>query len=196
MADLFLDTIPNLLKAKGGDEVVRDILRARFEEDLPNAVERVKDVPILMVKPEGEYLDLLVEARELYISGRFYSCVAMSGIVGERLVKDVIRASVLVERKGTVERPTEKAFDQLERVDVTSLVQFAGRVGLLSDKAEEAARKLGELRNDYAHARGKKPPEDAKKALAYLHVIVEDTVSLFAEYELQEGKFVKKAGPK
>jgi hypothetical protein len=39
------------------------------------------------VKIEGEYLELLIEARKLYVEGYFYSCVAMCGIVAEDSLK-------------------------------------------------------------------------------------------------------------
>jgi hypothetical protein len=116
----------------------------------------------------------------------------MCGIVGERLVKDVMRAAVRIEKDGAIEQPVEKAFDQLERVEVSSMVRFLKEAGLLSETASRAADELLQLRNAYAHARGKSPEDDAAKAVTWLHAVVEDTVSVFKQFEVKDGKFVKK----
>ena len=84
----------------------------------------------------------------------------------------------------------------------TALPAFAERehsetsiAGMISDEAAKAADKLGQLRNGYAHARGKDAPKDAIKAIKLLHVLVEDTVSVFKDFEIKEGAFVRKGKP-
>jgi hypothetical protein len=190
--DIFLDLLPNLPKNDQTRESFRQLLRQRFEDALTDAVERVWDLPPMVVKPQGEYLTLLLEARALYLTGHFYSCVAMCGIVGERLVKDVLRASVLVQQGGVPQPPPEAAFNQLERVEVNGIIRFLKEAGLLSAEAAKAADSLGQLRNQYAHARGQSPQPDALKAITLLHTLVEDTVSVFKEFEIKDGIFVRK----
>lgn len=85
------------------------------------------------------------------------------------------------------ERPNDAAFNQLEHVEVRGIVDFLNKAGLLSDDAAKSARKLGEIRNSYAHASGKNPQEDAIAAIKHLHAIVEDTVSIFKGFDLQHG---------
>lgn len=169
------------------------MLRQRFEEALEDSVDRGWELPPIIVQPSGEYLELLLESRELYVAGRFYSCVAMCGIVGERLIKDVLRASMLVQKDGKPQVPSVTALDQFERVDVNGIVRFLKEVGLLSVEATKAAEKLGQLRNQYAHARGRKPQSDALEAIKLLHIVVESTVSIFKEYDIKDGAFVRKA---
>jgi hypothetical protein len=191
--NVFLDLLPKQPKNDQGRENFRQMLREQFEGRLPEAVERIWDLPpIILKEPAGDYFALLLEARELFVAGYFYSCVAMCGIVGERLVKDVLRTSVLVEKEGHAYRPKETAFDQLERVETSGLARFLKETGLLSDEAAKAADKLGHLRNGYAHARGKDPPKDAIEAIKLLHVLVEDTVSVFKDFEIKDGGFVRK----
>jgi hypothetical protein len=99
---------------------------SQFKLNVSDIVRRSWQLPSLAV-PRGnsEYLRLLTEARELYRSGHFYSCVAMSGIVAERLVKDLLRQTIMVSKgEGPPMKPTDTAFDQLERVDMSSLVRF------------------------------------------------------------------------
>ena len=192
---VFLDLTPNQPKNAKTLEQFAKMLRARSESRVSNAVERIWELPpIVLQEPDGEHMSLLVEARELFLWGHFYSCVAMCGIVGERLVKDVMRASVLVEREGHAHRPKDAAFDQLERVEVSGIVRFLKDAELLSDKAAEASGKLDGLRNKYAHARGKDPEKDALEAIKQLHTLVEGTVSVFKDFEIRNGAFVRKGG--
>lgn len=193
--DVFFDLLPNQPKNEESREHFRQILRKRFEKSLPDAVERVWDLPPLILKAHGEYLALLVETRYLYILGNFYSCVAMCGIVGERLIKDVLRTSVYIQKSGSVQIPPEAAFNQFERVEVIGITHFLNKADLLSDKARKDAIKLSQIRNKYAHARGKEPQKDALKSIKLLHTLVEDTVSVFKEFDIKDGAFVRKDSP-
>jgi hypothetical protein len=67
--DIFLDLLPNLPKNDQTRASIRQLLRQRCEDALPDAVERVWELPPMVVKPQGEYLSLLLEARELYLAG-------------------------------------------------------------------------------------------------------------------------------
>ena len=116
----------------------------------------------------------------------------MCGIASERLVKDLFRGAVRVENEGNVRAPGEKALDQIERVEISGLIRFLKEAKLLSDEAAGAVEHLGTFRNKYAHAGGKEPQADALKAISHLHVIVEDTVSVFKDYEPVEGVLVRK----
>jgi hypothetical protein len=194
LMSVFLDLLPNQPRSDQTRESFRTLLRQRFEKGLPEAVERIWELPPMILKePFGDYMDLLLETRALFLAGHFYSCVAMSGIVAERLVKDLLRASVLIEKDGQIQRPSEVAFDQFERIDMNGIVRFLKEGGLLGDEAAKAADSLGQLRNAYAHARGKDPQSDAIKAIKLLHSIVGDTVSVFKDFEIKDGAFVRKA---
>jgi hypothetical protein len=189
---VFIDFLPNQPQTDQSRENFRGILRQSLEGRLEDSVARMWVLPRLAVKPEGEYLALLLESRELYVDGRFYSCVAMCGIVGERLVKDVLRGSVLIQKDGAATAPSEKAFDQFEHVEVSGIISFLKEAAILSDDAARAARNLGELRNAYSHARGKDAQSDALKAIQLLHTLVEGTVSIFRDFEIKDGAFVPK----
>jgi hypothetical protein len=190
---VYLDLLPNQPKNDQTRQAFREMLWRRFDERLPDSVERIWELPpIILKEPLGNYLTLLLEARDLFVSGHFYSCVAMCGIVGERLVKDVLRTRVLVQADGGPRRPTDSAFDQFERVEVSGIVRFLKEAGLLSPEAARSADDLGQLRNRYTHARGEDARGDALKAIRLLHSLVEATVSVFKEYEIKDGAFVPK----
>jgi hypothetical protein len=191
LVSVYVDFLPNQPKNDQTREEIRQLLQSRYELRLPDAVERFWELPpLILQRPNDEYISLLVEARELFTTGYFYSCVAMCGIVGEKLVKDLIRGSVLISASGIAKRPSEEAFDQLEHVDVSAIVRFVNKAKLLSDDARKAAEDLIVLRNQYAHARGKTPHLDALKAIKKLHVLVEGTVSVLKDFEIIDGKFV------
>jgi hypothetical protein len=193
---VYIDFLPNLPKTDQSRQEIGSLLKGRFEQRLPNAVDRFWQLPPLMLlKPDDVFRGLLLEARDLFVAGHFYSCVAMCGIVGERLVKDVFRTSVLIRKSGSTEEPTEAALDQLERVETIGIVEFLKKTELLLADAADAAKNLGKLRNDYAHSRGKKPEADAAEAIKMLHVLVEGTVSVFKDFEIKDGKLVRKTAP-
>lgn len=204
MADQFIKTYIDFLPNQPKNEHTRDeskrMMRERFEQGLSDAVERSWDLPALFLRRDSaeeqaavDYLNLLLEARELFIAGHFYSCVAMCGIVGERLTKDMLRASVLVRNNGIDTRPTNAAFDKIEHVDIKSIVTFLAEAHILGQESKKAAHDLLELRNTYAHGRGKDPNGDSLKAIRLLHTLVEGTVSVFKDFEIKDGTLVPKA---
>jgi len=195
LATVYMDVLSNTPKNDQAREGFRQLLQSRFNLRLQDAVERVWELPaVILQRPNDEYISLLVEARELFTMGYFYSCVAMCGIVGEKLVKDLMRGSILVSSEGGVSRPTEEAFDQLERIDASAIVRFLNKAQLLCDDAKKAAVDLAALRNQYAHARGKNPQADALESIKKLHTLLDGTVSVLKDYEIIEGKFVPRSG--
>jgi hypothetical protein len=191
LASVYIDFLSNQPKNDQTREEFRQLLRSKFEFKLPDAVERFWDLPsVILQRPNDEYISLLIEARDLFTNGYFYSCVAMCGIVGERLIKDLIRGSLVMSIDGSTQRPSEEAFDQLERVDASAFVRFLSQTQLLNEPSRKAAEDLIVLRNQYAHARGKQPRRDALDAIAKLHTLVEGTVSVLRDFEIIDGRFV------
>ena len=165
------DFTPNHAKEPFLAVGLREKLLLDCEKGADEVISRLATLPILMVyHPFGEYVPLLREAREIYTRGYFYACVAMCGITAERLVKDILRGSLMV-RSGpnSASSPSALAFDQLERIDVSSLARFLAKASLIDDQAWKSLDALFQLRNTYAHARGKDPEADALKAIQHLH---------------------------
>ncbi len=172
---------------------LRERLVSQYESDVDVIIQRIGQLPALMVHNVGDYVELLVEARKIYTQGHFYSCVAMCGIVAERITKDILKHVTCI--RVTSEQamsPSQKAFDQLERVDVSSLVRFLKESGVFNAETSKAADALLQLRNTYAHARGKSPQEDALKAIEQLHRFVDNTMSVLKDNEIRDGKLVPK----
>jgi len=95
---------------------------------------------------------------------------------------DALRAAVLIEKDGKAERPVDKVFDQLERVEIRALAEFIRQAGLLPEEAFNAAKDFGDLRNKYAHARGSQSKNDALNAIKLLQEVVEGTVSVLKDH--------------
>lgn len=105
----------------------------------------------------SKYCDLFMEARDLFIQGYFYSCVAMCGIATERILKDIFTRTVLVILNGKPTPLNNRAIKDLESFGAKEICEFLIKAGILSQKLRPAFKDLGELRNGYAHAGGKKP---------------------------------------
>ena len=196
---VYVDFTPTYVDHPATKDIATTFHREWLESRLEDILSRQSKLPILMLQNTDDsvkvVLDLLLEARTLFCHGHFYSCVAMCGIAVERIVKDVIRQGVVTVVDSTITRPTNKAFDQLERVEVRSLINFAAESQLLSNDVKNAASKVGDLRNKYAHARGQNPESDALRAVECLHVVVDGTVSVLKDYEIQNGRLVPRVPP-
>jgi len=96
-------------------------------------------------------------------------------------MKDMLRASIKIERDGNLHTPGSEAFEHLEHIEALRLARFLQKVGLLPKEAFSAAHKLVELRNKYAHARGGNPDQDALDAIGHLHQVVKGTVSVYEQ---------------
>lgn len=191
----YVDFTRNNLDSLEWIERMKATFREEYELRLDESIQRIRVLPTLTVY-HTEATALLREARELYVRGHFYSCVAMCGIVGERIIKDVIRAVVMVRRGDEAKTPSESAFTQLERIDSRSLIQFLRQTGTFTDKVKKAAIDLGDLRNNYAHARGKNPEADALTAIKLLHEIVDSTIAMSYHYTIKDGYLVPKTTPR
>lgn len=178
----WLDFIPNLLNhpqmAENERSHVANTFEKEFKTKLPEMVSRYATLPILLVR-RGEYYTLLIEARNLYILGYFYSCVAMCGITAERIIKDIFTESLLFKTdKSQPQGLNKKAKNVLDYFNSKGICDFLISSGILAAELSETLKKLGALRNKYAHAGGKDPDNDARLAIEYLHKIVDGTVSL------------------
>jgi len=192
---VFIDTIPNWLKhptiGKQEKTRVSEEMLKGFQKKVPDAVTRLASLPALMVQP-GEYCSLLMEARELFVLGYFYSCVAMCGITAERIVKDIFSKSLLVITDSHAAPPTDEAIKDLESFGAKDICEFLIDALVLDRNLKPAFQALGKLRNKYAHAGGKEPKRDARAAIKHLHKIIEGTVSILKDWDIKEGKLVRK----
>lgn len=186
------DVVPTILRralAEGrGLTRIKERLASELTLDSEEVLRRWSELPDLD-PTAGPHVPLLLEARELYRHGHFYSCVAMCGIASERIVKDILGEGLAVRKdeegestKQAVPLPDE-AIAELDRFELSAIARFLVKAGLLVPEARKAVLDLAQLRNRYAHGSGMKSPEDALKAIGLLHDVVNRTVSFFANSE-------------
>lgn len=119
----------------------------------------------------GHYCQLLREARDVFIGGHFYSCVAMCGIAMERFQFD--KASPYGANR-------KHKMYQIQRI--------LKEKNVLKPESLTLCEKMAELRNDYAHGHGMRPQEDAVEALRMMQRFIEGETSLMRRYHVVNGK--------
>lgn len=188
-----MDTIPNVLKLPGQEKFVKDLWRQKLEQDLDNRVARYKELPAFIIEindKKDDYCKLLHEARELYIEGKFYSCIAMCGVTSERIAKDILKRTILIRKLEKTD--PSKFFHQLDRISMDVVRELAISAGVVENSLRKDFTELANLRDKCIHARMIVSKNDAQKAIKYLHNIIEGTVSVFKKYKIQEGKLILK----
>jgi len=183
------DFIPNSLGTPELREEVAQHMRAQLEQALPGALDRYSTLPAI-VTPLGPFNTILDEARKHYVWGRFYSCVLVAGVTAERILRDLLRASLRVTSGDVAVPIPDVAAKHIDRLSMEDVREFLIKAGKLDSGLRKAAQQLAALRNKYAHGGGTASGNDARAAVDYLHEIVEGTVSVFRDYEIDEGVLV------
>jgi hypothetical protein len=129
---------------------------------------RLSQLPPLLME-NGAYCGLIREARDVFVDGYFYACVAMCGISLERFQRD----------KAAPFRAARKKIEEVRRILQKNKV--------LLPETLDLCKKMAKLRDKYAHGRGSNPKEDALKALAWMHSFIDNETSLMRHYAIVEG---------
>jgi hypothetical protein len=136
--------------------------------------ERLSQLPPLLIEV-GPYCELLREARDVFVDGHFYACVAMCGISFERFQRDKAKPY-----GATRNHKIWKVREMLKKNKVFS----AGTITL--------CKSMADLRNEYAHGHGLKPKEDALKALTWMHSFIDNETNLMRDYIIVDGVLSRK----
>ena len=137
--------------------------------------ERLSQLPPLLIEA-GSYCELLREARDVFVDGHFYACVAMCGISFERFQRD--RA---------------KQYGATRKHKIWQVRDILRRNNALSPNTIELCEKMANLRNDYAHGDGQKPKEDAFMALQWMHSFIDKETNLMRDYVISDGILNRKS---
>ena len=124
---------------------------------------------------DGPYCGLIREARDVFVDGHFYACVAMCGISFERFQRD--RAAPY---GATRENKMWQVRNMLQKNKA------------LLPETLDLCKSMADLRNDYAHGNGLKPKEDALKALAWVHSFINKETNLMRDYVIVDGVLHRK----
>jgi len=136
--------------------------------------ERLSQLPPLLIEV-GPYCGLLREARDVFVDGHFYACVAMCGISFERFQRDKAKPHGATRRHKIWE--------------VRSMLQ---KNRVLSSGTLILCKSMADLRNKYAHGHGLNPKEDALKALKCMHSFIDNETNLMRDYVIVDGVLSRK----
>ncbi len=156
-AEYHLEELSKVPQEQGNNPFARDRL------------ERLSQLPPLLMEA-GAYCGLIREARDVFVDGHFYACVAMCGISFERFQRDKA-ASYGATRK-------HKMW-QVRRI-------LEEKKALLPETFC-LCEKMADLRNDYAHGNGLNPKEDALKSLGWMHSFIDNETNLMRDYVVVDG---------
>jgi hypothetical protein len=144
------------------------------EESSKGSQERLAELPPLLIEV-GPYCKLLREARDVFVDGHFYACVAMCGISFERFQRD---------KADPYGATREHKMPRVRKILQENRVLKVETLAL--------CKKMAKLRNDYAHGDGQKPKEDALKALQWMHSFIDNETNLMRDYVIVNGILTRK----
>ncbi len=165
-----------------------ELKRARIEQEMQAATDKVRrylKLPAYIIYQDDEVLPLLLEARESYIDGHFFSCIAASVTAADRICNG------LLERYG-VDRNTRRKL--LEENTLGQKIPQLRRRKLIGAAQQETLESLNILRKKHLHPKyavgGRTMRRDAFSALTLLHKFLEGTLSVFRDYAIENGRLV------
>jgi hypothetical protein len=132
-------------------------------------LERLSKLPPLLIE-DGPYCRLIREARDVFVDGYFYACVAMCGISFERFQRD----------KAAPYGATRKhKMWEVRHILEDNKVLSSGSFCL--------CKKMADLRNDYAHGHGLNPKKDALKSLEWMRSFIDNETNFMRDYVIIDG---------
>ena len=170
----YADFRPNAAKRHLSEESSKGPQKRPAE--LPSGAmdERLSQLPPLLIEV-GPYCKLLREARDVFVDGHFYACVAMCGISFERFQRD-----------------KAKPYGATRKHKIWQVRSMLQKNSVLSPGTLILCENMADLRNDYAHGHGLKPKEDALKALQWMHSFIDNETNLMRDYVIVDGVLSRK----
>ena len=174
----YADFRPNAAKrqlrevlSKGSQEQVTELPSSALGVSSPthDMGERLSQLPPLLIE-DGPYCRLIREARDVFVDGHFYDCVAMCGISFERFQRDK------AEPHGAMQK------DKMSRIR-----DILKKNRVLSSKTLSLCKSMAELRNKYAHGYGLNPKEDALRSLEWMYSFIDNETNLMRDYVIVDG---------
>ena len=169
----YADFRPNAAKRDLKEELSK-VPKEQDESPLARGMlERLSQLPPLLIE-DGPYCRLIREARDVFVDGHFYACVAMCGISLERFQRD----------KAVPFGSARKKIEEVRRILQKNKV--------LSPETFSLCKKMAKLRDKYAHGHGLNPKEDALKSLAWIHSFIDKETNLMRDYVVVDGILYRK----
>jgi hypothetical protein len=136
--------------------------------------ERLSQLPPLLIE-DGPYCRLIREARDVFVDGHFYACVAMCGISFERFQRD-----------------KAKPYGATREYRMWQVRCMLQENQALLPATFPLCKSMADLRNEYAHGHGLNPREDALKSLEWMHSFIDNETNLMRDYVIVDGILSRK----
>ena len=189
---LFIDSTPALYGQLSSPAKKRELtieltnsMAGILKQTVRDRVKRSLRLPYLLAHLDDEFLPLLIESRQTYIDGHFFSCIASSATTADRI------CNRLTQYYG--QRELQKWI--LDRT-LGEKPQKLRSEGLITKQQEELLMRLNTIRIKHLHPRQKisdlTTKRDALKILVLLHQLLEGTFGLYKEHTIVQGRIVPK----
>jgi len=135
--------------------------------------DRLSQLPPLLIEV-GQYCSLLREARDVFVDGHFYACVAMCGIAFERFQRD-----------------KAQLHGAMRKHKIWQVRDILRKKAILKPEALILCERMADLRNRYAHGDGLNPKEDALDALEWMHSFIDNETTLMRGFSIVDGALIR-----
>ncbi len=144
---------------------------ASWGEKFPDSdnLETISQLPPLVIE-DGPYCRLIREARDVFVDGHYYACVAMCGISMERFQRD-----------------KAVPYGAARKDRIWQIRKLLRKNRAVSSGSLEICAKMADLRNDYAHGDGPNPRDDALRSLNWVHSFIDNETSLMRDCVIHNG---------
>ena len=192
LLSVYLDVIRNLYDQASSAQKRRELLKMmnnHSRTDKSEARRRARRhlrLPTLIIHKEDEFLPLVLETRDTYIDGHFFSCIASAVTTADRIC---IR---LTQRYSW---PSQEQKRMLARTFGQKLQPLRAK-NVITERQEELLHKMNRIRKRHLHPRESPSSlvtkRDALAAIRLLHEFLEGTFSVFRDYMIENGKLMPK----
>lgn len=170
----YADFRPNTAKHDLEEELSKGQQEQGMNPLTRDTLERLSQLPPLLMEA-GPYCGLIREARDVFVGGYSYACVAMCGISFERFQRD-----------------KAAPYGATRKHKMPKVRRILKENSVLKVETLALCKKMAKLRNDYAHGDGLKPKEDALKALTWMHSFIDNETNLMRDYVIVDGILSRK----
>jgi len=177
----------NAIKNPDAKKQIEDQLRKKFEESIPEIINRMGEMNPFITHEVGLYSNLLNESQNCYAQGLYYSTISMIGIATERFCRE-LEGKIKFKINGNecdIKSIFENNLKQHKRLNLLKIG------GLINDETFRRLDQIKTLRNKYIHpSEVGNPKEDSLKII---NLFIEILNSRFSDkYEIIRGKIVER----
>ena len=176
---------PSALKRRETRQLAR-LEVERVEKDAVNRVKRHLKLPTLICHQDDEFLPLLLETRQTYADGYYFSCISSGVTTADRI------CNRLVERYGLPMSEQQSIFQQTFGQKIERLHSR----GVITDNLRGPLAAMNKIRKRHLHPKDRLRPltlkRDALRTVRLLHEVLEQTFSVFRDYTIENGKLIPK----